>query len=651
MGPPAIQAKAIAPAAAAPQPTLIRPQISDFTPLFWANRRLDPAQVRWVLQNAAMGSLQDQYELFALMEDTWPRLMKNLNEVRRPAANASFSVQPYAERGEKATDSAKEKADLVDAALKNWAPRPGTLEFGFEDTLYHALDAYGKGLSVLEISWQQGEEGILPRCGHLLSPRRYGWNKDGSELGLLTGAAEQISSPRSLLTDFGWAPFPTGQFWCGIWHARSGAPGATAMLRALAPYWVGITFGWEWLMANAQIFGVPFRWATYDANRPELLGTITQMLQQMGTAGYAAFPQGTTLEFKDAAQHAGDNPQVFIQTVADKYCDLLILGQEASGSTHSSGLGGAGQAQLQGEVRREVLHAAVKWCATQLNYQLVPAVLRWNYGETGEPPTIVPDLAGDPDPLQMAQRDQVLIASGAKLPSAWFYERHGIPEPEDGEETIGTPPSTQLPPTGGSSENQAAPGKPRDVGSPESGDPTGAGSETALNELAGTKTHAKASTPRAVNPPRSAVPSSDTLKDVHGSEFKVHGSEPKTENGEPITAGASSLPASRSSLPGDYQTPAATKRSLAEAHAKDFAPLRKAAEPLLTAIEAGNLDVVGELEAFIAHLDAMAPKMIGASALADSLEAALAEAAIAGAAGVYAKAKTKEPATTQSATP
>jgi predicted transcriptional regulator len=86
--------------------------------------------------------------------------------------------------------------------------------------------------------------------------------------------------------------------------------------------------------------------------------------------------------------------------------------------------------------------------------------------------------------------------------------------------------------------------------------------------------------------------------------------------------------------------PEVTHRALAQAHANDLAPLRKASQPLLAAIEAGNLDVVGELEAFIAKLDALAPKMVGASELANVLEAALAEAAIAGAAHSYAKLPT-----------
>jgi len=602
---------------AAPKADLVQPKISDFAPMFWANRRLDPSQIRWVLQNAAQGSLTDQYELFSLMEDTWPRLLKNLAEVRSNASRGKFTVQPYTTGSEKPTESAKEKADLVEAAMKNWRPRPGTLELGFEDALYHVLDAYGKGISVLEVGWTKNPDGILPRCAHMLSPRRYGWSPDGTELGLL-GSGSTVWTPTPTSTS--WQPFPAGQFWCGIWQARSGAPGATALLRALAPYWVGITFGWEWLLATAQIFGVPFRWATYDSSRPELLGTLVQMLQQMGTAGFAAFPAGTTLDFKDAVTRSQDNPQILIQQLADKACDLLILGQEGSGAQHSQGLNGGGQAQLQGEVRREVLHSAAQWCANLLNYQLVPALLQFNWGDVSEPPTVVPDLAGDPDPVQLAQRDQVLSAiPGVRFVASEFYERHGLSKPEDGEETIGgTPAAADLPPQGGVSSGMSG-SAPGGAGSPGS-DPAKA-PQTAQDGLGDTSIATTTANGLIVDSPRSAVPRSDALN-ARGSDQ---------------SGGASAVP-------GDYQMPEATRRALAAAHARDMAPLRKAAAPLLSAIEAGNLDVVGELEAFIAKLDALAPTMVGAGELANALEAALAEAAITGAAHSYAKLpNTKHP--------
>lgn len=445
-------------------PARVTTTLGDFTPALWAGGRLTPEQVRWTLASAVGGNLQAQWELFDLMEDTWPRLVKNLNEIRNPAARCTYNVQAYARRNEPATESAKAKAALVEAAIESWLPRPGTLELSFEDALYDVLDAYGKGLSVLEISWQQTLDGILPRCAHLLSPRRYGWSSDGTELGLLS--ASPVSALRSPVS---WEPFPPGQFWVGAWRSRSGVPGGTALLRCLAPYWVGITFGWEWLLNTAQIFGVPFRWATYDKAHPELATQLAEMLDNLGSAGWAAFPEGTKLEFKDAVQRAADNPQLLIQSLADKACDLVILGQELSGGAQPAGLGG-GAAGLQGDVRRERIQYAAQWCADLLNYQLVPAVVRFNFGSTTELPVIQPDLAGKPDPKALADRDQVLLASGAKLPQRWFYERHGVPLPEAGEAVIEPPaPAAPAPSFGpsvsGRVVSSAAPGSVR---SPES---------------------------------------------------------------------------------------------------------------------------------------------------------------------------------------
>ncbi len=406
------------------------PSLGDFTPIYWANRRMTPDEIRWILTGAVGGNLLLQWSLFDLMEDTWPRLAKNLTEVRRAAARATLTVQPYSERGQRPTAAAMERAALVEAALKNWRPQPGTLELGFEDALFNALDALGKGLSVLEITWQRNREGLMPRCAHFLHPRRYGWNAEGNELGLVASGQQSAVSDQP-----SWQPFPQGQFWVGTWHGRSGAPGQTALLRCLAPYWCGVTFGWEWLLNNAQIFGVPLRWATYDPNQPQLLGTLSTMLANLGTAGWAAFPAGTTLDFKEAVQRASDNPQALVQELANSYCDQLILGQDASSRNAGDGMG-HGSGKLHGDVRDARLQDAAQWCADLLNYQLVPALLRWNWGDENEPPTITIDDAGETDPQAKATRDQVL-AQVAPLPRKWFYERHSIPEPADGEATVG----------------------------------------------------------------------------------------------------------------------------------------------------------------------------------------------------------------------
>lgn len=457
------------------------PTVTDFQGGgFFVQRRMTPAEVRCTLERATMGDLAAQWELFALMEDTWPRLAKNLAELRRAAARATYTVQPCAARGSAPTAPARDRATLVDHGLRQWWPKPGTLELSFEDTLFHALDAYGKGVSVLELHWQQTPSGLLPRSSHVLSPRRYGWNPAGTELGLTlpqyptsprpsipasqfsVSPYSQLSSPNSQLLPTrsaplatsalptAWQSFPADQFLIGIWQARTGAPGATAVLRALAPYWAGVTFGWEWLLSNAQIFGVPFRWANFDRNQPQLGAQLRDMLAAMGASGYGAFPEGTKLEFKEASQNVTGNPQVVVQELADKACDLLILGQELSGGAQAAGLGG-GAASLQQAVRADRLHATAQWCADLLNYQLVPALLRANYGDTVEAPVIVPDLDPEPDALKLAQRDEILLRAGLPLPRQWFYQRHGIPEPAAGDPVLlgAQPPSAVSPGSAG----------------------------------------------------------------------------------------------------------------------------------------------------------------------------------------------------------
>src|ERR1051325_1368625 len=270
-------------------------------------------------------------------------------------------------------------------------------------------------------------------AAHFLTPRSYGWSPDGLQLGLSHGTYA-LSSPLS--DSYAWREFPQDQFLVGNWYARSGLPGATALLRSLVPYWIGMTYGWQWLMQTAQIFGIPFRWATYDTQQPGLVKQVSDMLQNLGAAGWAAFPAGTTLDFKEAVTNARDNPQALIIELAKQACDLLILHQELSSESKAAGLG-SGNALLQGSVRQDVLHGAAHWIGDLLNYQLVPGILRLNFSDTTEPPTIAPDLSIEPDPKTLAERDQILLnSSDVKMPAKWYRERHGIPEPAEGEEVI-----------------------------------------------------------------------------------------------------------------------------------------------------------------------------------------------------------------------
>jgi phage gp29-like protein len=394
---------------------------------------VSPERARAILLAALSGDLWMQYDLFCRMEDSWDRLQKDLNEVRNAVKRLTWTVSPYTDGDNESTDSAEEKADLVRRALKSWEPTVGGLDYGFEDFIYHGMDAMGKGLSVQELRWQMVDGAWLPQAAHFLTPRQYGWNGNGTQLGLLFGPQGTIVYNQS---GGMWQPFVQDKFIVGSWYARSGVPAATALLRCLVPYWIGITYGWQWLMQTAQIFGIPFRWASYDTSQPGLKDEVANLLANLGASGYAALPNGVTLNFQEAVSNARDNPQVVVIEMAKEAVDLAILGQKLSGENQPTGLG-SGNALLHGQVRQEVLHAAAHWAADLLNYQFVQAVLRMNYGDTSEAPVIAPDLSVDPDPKTLAERDQILLNStNIEIAKKDFYERHGIRLPAPGEEVI-----------------------------------------------------------------------------------------------------------------------------------------------------------------------------------------------------------------------
>lgn len=410
-------------APASPLMRIIRPEARDrWTHL--ATRGVEPDEVERILVGALAGEIESQWRLFDLMEDTWPRCKKNLNEVKRAVQSAQWSAAAWAEADQKPSERALERARFAEAAIWGMRPDRAEDEGNFRDLIYDTMDAYGKGLSVVEILWERRMgAGIVPRACQFVHPRHYGYPTDVAGLRL---------SPSGSKTD--WMPFPQGQFVIAVAKTKSGHPLGGAMLRSLATLWCGANFAWDWLVNLAQIFGLPFRWATYDPSNPAVVEDICDMLENLGSAGWAAFPAGTTLDFKEAVQRAADNPQSFVMDVADIGCDILVLGQTLTTSQGDRGSQSLGT--VHEGVRADVLEHAGSWVAQELSDQVIRPLIGWNYGDQEEVPWLQCDFDEEWDEVAAAQRDSTLLAAGVAMPKAWLYERHGIPMPGEGDEVI-----------------------------------------------------------------------------------------------------------------------------------------------------------------------------------------------------------------------
>ena len=409
---------------------------------YWLNpgaRFYSPAMIESVLRLGLTGDLLAGWQLFQIMEDTWPRLNKNLLELKRAVVGLDREVVPFGLPGRPPSARAQERAVLVSELLFELHPRAGADENDFGGTVFDLLDAWAKGVSVLEIDWEVRSRPargpvLAPRATRWVHPQHYGWTaaEGALELRLPTGASGAASIGPVQPGEF--QPFPPDKFLVAVCKSRSGLATAGALLRPLAFWWAAANLSAEWLLNFAQVFGMPIRWATYDPHNPSLLPILEDMLAQLGNSGWAAFPSGTHLELKEAARVGGDNPQAYVQTLADRLCDILILGQTLTTDVPASGSRALGH--IHKNVRDEAIEAAGRWVDEVITRQWIPALLRVNYGDASEAPRVISAARRPEDAVALAQRDQLLLREGVRLPRAWFYRRHDIPEPGPAEPVV-----------------------------------------------------------------------------------------------------------------------------------------------------------------------------------------------------------------------
>lgn len=412
-------------------------------------RAITPNYIESTLRGALAGDHLRQWELLTLMLDSWPVLASCKTELEYGVTRRDVVFDPYSEEDKMATDSAIAREKVVTCAFAHMNPDPTRDENDLDGTIKDLMDGWFKGISVLEILWDTVEtesEGLIwvPKSTYWVNPVSYAWSSDGT-IGLTNPGSIQgygitsINPNQAFLT-----PFPPNKFLIGINKIQSGNPLGGPLLRPLAWWWCAANFASDWLLNLAQVFGLPFRWASYASSTPdETVGILGTMLANMGSAGWAAFPEGTTMELKEATMaHSGHTPQGDLLDKADSYARTLILGQTMTGATIASGRGGQAFGTVEAQLKQDRLDAACDYVANIINRQLIPAILMMNFGDAMEAPTcrFLQETIGT---FQDAQRDQILANMGIPIPFSHMRAKYAIPEPT-GDEEVTEP---QLPPT------------------------------------------------------------------------------------------------------------------------------------------------------------------------------------------------------------
>jgi len=454
---------------------------------------ITPQYIEMVLRGALAGAHVPQYELFDLMLSTWPELSACCQELTYGVMRKKLVYEPFHDEDEKPTPNAIDRCALVSTALRQMEPDPDHDGNDLGGTLTNILDGWIRGVSVSEIVWESTDTmnvGTIaaPRTTFWVQPTQYGFAWDNtiglrprSERAGQTQPPFSTTSSQPVIVD----PFPPNKFLVAIHKAKTGSPLGGPLLIPLAWWWCAANFSSDWLLNLAQVFGLPFRWANYAPNAPQAtIDAICNMLQNMGSAGWAAFPVGTTLEMiSQNAQGSDHSPQGELLDRADRYARNLILGQTMTGTHGTTGKGG-GQAfgAVEADVKSDRIDAAGRFAESVINKQLIPMILALNYGDANEPPKIkfLEDEVAD---LSEAQRDTAL---SKLMPIGLDYlrKKYDVPEPAEGEETTADNAATQNPmdqfggfndfgaadPNSETNEDQSA---PEDLKAGEGGDKAG----------------------------------------------------------------------------------------------------------------------------------------------------------------------------------
>jgi phage gp29-like protein len=418
----------------APLPASYRTQDYDLA-------NVTPEQVRSILRNVRTGKLEDQDRLFRMMVDSWSRLRKCINEIAGNVTALELEIKPGVREGmEEPTDQALQIYNVVERALESYAPRPSHWELDTNGMVKALIDAYAKGISVVEIIWHVQNGVVSPRCYAPIPAKYLAYPSASNEIDRLMMAPKGVNY--ETLQDF-----PPDKFLIAIWQQGGCHPIHSANLRALTKFWLSAIYGHGWFMQYAQLFGVPWRHAETDGS-DEAMAKAQEMLENIGSSGWAVTGNGTKINILDGIKGGESLPQVALMHESDKACDILMLGQTLTTDVGDSGSRALGD--VHATVRADILQGVATWISQIITTQLIPAIVRMNFGAgvaSEDMPYAEIEIPKPKDEKAIAERVKIITKDvGLPVSNKWIYEELGIPEPQEGDALFGEEINNDLPP-------------------------------------------------------------------------------------------------------------------------------------------------------------------------------------------------------------
>ncbi|MBY0244492.1 MAG: DUF935 family protein [Sphingobacteriaceae bacterium] len=206
-----------------------------------------------------------------------------------------------------------------------------------------------------------------------------------------------------------------------------------------APYVIYKRGGYGDWAQFAEIFGMPFRKATYDGYDDEQRFLLERALDEMGGGGAAIIPKGSEIEFiQNSTNSDGKLYQVLVEA-CNSEITTFILGQTL---TTENG-GSRAQGDVHKEVEADINKADRRFVRRILNDKLIPILeangIKTNGGKF--------KIKGE-DEEHLSKKDKLEIDLklvkdlGLPFDPDYFYIYYGLPKPEKGKAAVTKSPTS-----------------------------------------------------------------------------------------------------------------------------------------------------------------------------------------------------------------
>ncbi len=380
---------------------------------------LTPARLSAILKAADDGALSEPMQLYEQMEEKDAHLFSIANTRRLALTGLEWEMVPASDlRPGLDAALAAEAADYCAQVL-------GSID-ALDDALQHLSLALGRNIAVAEVVWdlKGGSHTIVD-----IAPIEF--------TRLLFDGLDQVR----ILTDaepLDGIALPANKFVVHTPHATTGHASRGGLLRVTALAFLGKNYALKEWLTFAEIFGMPIRVARYDPSASvEEKRELLDMLTSMGSEAAGVFSKAVELEIIEANRGTPNPPYDRLVNFLNREMTKAWLGQTLTVDMADQS-GSKAAAEVHDRVRKDILLDDIRKEGRTVRRDILRPLAQFKFGldvpvpffrRKPEEPRDLRELA---DVLSVAVNDL-----GIQAPTRWVHDTLGIPQPTNGEATVG----------------------------------------------------------------------------------------------------------------------------------------------------------------------------------------------------------------------